>query len=73
GFVCSVSCPAVLQDDALERMGCPCPKTPHGDHPRAVSFGASGVFINGKPAARRGDAIDCGGTIASASANVLIG
>ncbi|MDV2330177.1 hypothetical protein Q5N56_18740 [Vibrio cholerae] len=29
--------------------------------------------MNGKPAARLGDAIDCGGTIASASANVLIG
>ncbi|ELB7340364.1 type VI secretion system PAAR protein [Vibrio cholerae] len=65
--------PAVRQSDALEPHGCPCPKTPHGDHPRAVSGGSSGVFINGKPAARLGDAIDCGGTIASASANVLIG
>ncbi|EGR0142221.1 type VI secretion system PAAR protein [Vibrio cholerae] len=65
--------PAVRQGDTLEPHGCLCPKTPHGDHPRAVSGGSSGVFINGKPAARLGDAIDCGGTIASASANVLIG
>ncbi|EPF5123571.1 PAAR domain-containing protein, partial [Vibrio cholerae] len=30
---------AVRQGDALEPHGCPCPKTPHGDHPRAVSGG----------------------------------
>ncbi|WP_336915488.1 PAAR domain-containing protein [Vibrio cholerae] len=41
--------------------------------PTPIIAGSGDVFIDGKPAARLGDAIDCGGTIASASANVLIG
>ncbi|MCG6348251.1 type VI secretion system PAAR protein [Vibrio fluvialis] len=65
--------PAVRQGDELQDHGCPCDKTPHGNHPRAVSGGSSGVFIDGKPAARLGDAIDCGGAIASASSDVMIG
>ncbi|MCG9785518.1 PAAR domain-containing protein [Vibrio brasiliensis] len=46
---------------------------PKGNHPRSVAGGSSGVFIDGKPAARLGDAIDCGGTILSASPDVVIG
>ncbi|WP_336933845.1 PAAR domain-containing protein [Vibrio cholerae] len=41
--------------------------------PTPIIAGSGDVFIDGKPAVRQGDAIDCGGTIASASANVLIG
>ncbi|MCG9753188.1 type VI secretion system PAAR protein [Vibrio brasiliensis] len=65
--------PAVRQGDPLQDHGCPCDKTPHGNHPRSVAGGSSGVFIDGKPAARLGDAIDCGGTILSASPDVVIG
>jgi uncharacterized Zn-binding protein involved in type VI secretion len=65
--------PAVRQGDPLQDHGCPCDKTPHGNHPRSVAGGSSGVFIDGKPAARLGDAIDCGGTISSASSDVEIG
>ncbi|MGY2573346.1 type VI secretion system PAAR protein [Vibrio sp. C8] len=65
--------PAVRQGDPLLAHGCPCDKTPHGNHPRSVAGGSSGVFIDGKPAARFGDAIDCGGTIATASPDVMIG
>ncbi|MGD8111849.1 PAAR domain-containing protein [Vibrio sp. TRT 17S01] len=65
--------PAVWQGDPLQGHGCPCDKTPHGSHPRSVAGGLSGVFIDGKPAARLGDAIDCGGVISSASPDVVIG
>lgn len=65
--------PAVRQGDALASHGCPCANTPHGQHPRSISGGSSGVFINGKPAARLGDEIGCGGSIISASADVMIG
>ncbi|MGY2573344.1 type VI secretion system PAAR protein [Vibrio sp. C8] len=65
--------PAVRQGDPLQAHGCPCDKTPHGNHPRRVAGGSSGVFIDGKPAARLGDAIDCGGTISTASPDVMIG
>ena len=40
---------------------------------RLGDIGSSGVFIDGKPTARLGDAIDCGGTILSASPDVVIG
>lgn len=65
--------PAIRQGDPLQAHGCPCDKTPHGNHPRSVEGGSSGVFIDGKPAARLGDAIDCGGVISSASPDVVIG
>ena len=65
--------PAARLGDAAAPHGCPCPKTPHGVHPRSISAGSSGVFIDGKPAVRLGDAIGCGGSIASASSDVSIG
>ncbi|WP_082825678.1 PAAR domain-containing protein [Pseudovibrio axinellae] len=50
--------------------GCPvCPAPPH---PRSVSAGSSIVTIDGKPAARVGDAIGCGGSITSGSPVVTI-
>ena len=41
--------------------------------PTPIISASNGVFINGKPAARLGDAIDCGGIIISASNDVIIG
>ncbi|WP_417840218.1 PAAR domain-containing protein [Tritonibacter scottomollicae] len=48
-------------------------KPKHPPHGRALSVGSSSVFINGKPAGRVGDAIDCGGAIESGSDDVFIG
>lgn len=57
--------------DTYAPHGCPdCDEAPHG---RVVIQGARGVFINGRPAARMGDAIDCGGEAAGGSPNVFIG
>ena len=44
-----------------------------GPHSRALAAGSATVFINGKPAGRIGDAIDCGGTAQTGSTNVFIG
>ncbi|SHO58929.1 PAAR motif protein [Vibrio quintilis] len=52
---------------------CPCPQVPHGVHGRAINAGSSNVSINGKPAARVGDAINCGGSVAAGSGDVFIG
>lgn len=65
--------PAVRMGDKAAPHGCPCPKTPHGAHPRSIAGGSSGVFIDGKPAVRIGDAIDCGGSVSTGSSDVLIG
>ena len=42
-------------------------------HSSITSGGSSTVFINGKPAARIGDALDCGDVIAEGSPDVFIG
>lgn len=42
-------------------------------HPGVVVGGSGTVLINGLPAARIGDAIDCGSFIAQGSEDVLIG
>ena len=44
-----------------------------GCHAGSVATGSASVFINGKPAARIGDNIDCGSLIAMGSPNVNIG
>lgn len=41
-------------------------------HDRAMSQGSPTVFINGKPAGRHGDGIDCGGAAQSGSGDVFI-
>ncbi|MBD2791582.1 type VI secretion system PAAR protein [Xenorhabdus sp. 42] len=44
---------------------------PHCLHSRAIAGGSSSVFIEGKPAARTGDSVDCGGVvIGSGSVNI---
>ena len=51
---------------ALARAGDelgPHDKANHPTHPRKIAAGSSSVFIDGKPAARSGDAIDCGGVL----------
>jgi len=45
----------------------------HHKGSRSIVSGSSSVFINGKPAARVGDAINCGGVIIQGSPNVFIG
>ena len=51
---------------------------PHGcsdcsPHPRAVAEGSSTVSINGKPATRISDGVDCGGQLCTGSPDVFIG
>lgn len=51
---------------------------PHGfpncsPHLRAVAEGTSTVWINGKPATRISDGLDCGGKLSTGSSNGLIG
>ncbi|WP_237400886.1 PAAR domain-containing protein [Rhodovulum sulfidophilum] len=38
-----------------------------------MSSGSGTIFINGKPAGRIGDAINCGGKAAAGSGDVFIG
>jgi len=38
-------------------------KPKHPPHPRKIAGGSGTVFIDGLPAARTGDAIDCGGVV----------
>ncbi|WP_282094316.1 PAAR domain-containing protein [Epibacterium ulvae] len=42
-------------------------------HAGTQAGGSSSVFINGKPAARVGDAVSCGGSVASGASSVFIG
>jgi len=42
-------------------------------HPRSIAAGSSTVNINGKPAARIGDDIDCGGAIQMGCSTVKCG
>ncbi len=61
----------VRQGDAYADHGCGvCPAPAHG---RSLSGGSGSVFINGKPAGRIGDAIDCGGAAETGSGNVSLG
>lgn len=45
----------------------------HSPHVGHVSNGSTTVFINGRPAARIGDSISCGGSVAEGSPDVFIG
>lgn len=47
-------------------------KPQHPPHGRSIKAGSSTVFIDGKAAARSGDAVDCGGTV-SGGGTVNIG
>ncbi|WP_353959914.1 PAAR domain-containing protein [Aquisalimonas lutea] len=55
--------------DALVPHGC----STCSSHPRKVAEGAATVLINGRPASRVGDAVDCGGELATGSPDVFIG
>jgi uncharacterized Zn-binding protein involved in type VI secretion len=46
-----------------------CP--PNGCHDSIMASGSPNVFINGKPAARIGDAVGCGSTAIVGSPNVF--
>lgn len=45
----------------------------HPPHVGHIASGSSTVFINGRRAGRVGDAVDCGGSVAQGSENVLVG
>lgn len=57
--------------DSYAAHACPAGHAP--PHGRVLMSGSASVFINGRPAGRIGDAIDCGGTAADGSPNVFIG
>ena len=42
-------------------------------HQDVIAAGSSTVFINGRPAARKGDAVSIGGAVQDGSGNVFIG
>ncbi|MBS9781206.1 MAG: PAAR domain-containing protein [Gammaproteobacteria bacterium] len=57
------------QGDSYPAHSCPdCPP-----HPGALAGGSGTVFVNGKPLGRVGDAVSCGGSVASGSSNVFAG
>lgn len=63
--------PLMRVGDSYEPHGCStCPEPSHG---RSLAVGSGTVFVNGKPAGRVGDAIDCGGNAEAGSENVFIG
>ena len=45
----------------------------HPGHQDVIAAGSSTVFINGRPAARIGDAVSISGTVQNGSPNVRIG
>ena len=45
----------------------------HPGHQDVIAAGSSKVVINGKPAARVGDAVSIGGAVQDGSGNVVIG
>lgn len=45
----------------------------HAGHQDVIAAGSSTVFINGRPAARTGDAVSIGGMVRDGSPNVNIG
>lgn len=46
--------------------------SPSPSHPRSIDMGSGNVTIEGKPSARWGDAINCGGFMVQCSDNVII-
>ena len=45
----------------------------HPSHSGVIASGSGSVTINGRPAARVGDPVSCGGSVAQGSGNVTIG
>ena len=63
--------PAANKGSIVEMHASPSPSPPH---PRSISSGSGSVNINGTPASRIGDDIDCGGKILQGnSATVFVG
>lgn len=57
------------QSDTYAPHGC----IIHAPHVGKIYSGSATVFINGLPAARIGDSVSCGGSVAEGSPNVFIG
>lgn len=47
-------------------------KPKHPSHGRAIAAGSGTVMIDGKPAARVGDAVDCGGVLQEQAVSTLV-
>lgn len=60
--------PIGVVDCAYQNHGC----TGHATHTPHIAEGAPNVFVNGKAVARVGDRVDCGGTVAEGSSNVIV-
>lgn len=45
----------------------------HSPHTPQIAAGSSTVFVNGIPVSRIGDGVNCGGSVAQGSPNVIIG
>ena len=58
-----------LGDSWATHGACPA----HAPHGGIASSGSSTVYVNGKPVCRIGDAISCGDTMATGSADVFAG
>jgi uncharacterized Zn-binding protein involved in type VI secretion len=56
-------------NDSWGAHGCPI----HPPHGSVLASGSSSFFINGKAAGRKGDAVACGGTVASGPGDFFIG
>ena len=58
---------------ATDKHACLLPPTAGPHPPSTIVAGSTTVFIEGQPAARKGDAVGCGATILTGSLDVLIG
>ncbi len=65
-FIESLS--ALRKGDAVA----PHTKPKRAPHPRKVAGGSPDVFVNGRPIARVGDSIDCGGKMIAGSGTVFV-
>ena len=57
------------QGDSYASHGCDV----HPGHSGSVSAGSGTVFVNGRPFARIGDTVSCGGSAAEGSPDVFVG
>ncbi|WP_104401133.1 type VI secretion system PAAR protein [Vibrio penaeicida] len=64
--VCGASPDVKADGIPIARVGDPLvphAKPKHPPHGRSIAAGSGTVFVNGKPVARSGDAVSCGGSV----------
>jgi uncharacterized Zn-binding protein involved in type VI secretion len=57
----------------LDKLATHCKPPPITCHGGVLALGLGSVLVNGRPIARRGDPVSCGGEIATGSPNVFAG